>query len=460
MGDEKHNHQNLFSALTKRRLVIPLIMGLAILAAIPSYFLYWSETKRASIPSPVSQKKIDPIESVSAVGRLEPLGNVIKLSAPAYQGGAKIVRLFVKEGDWVQPNSVIAILDNHDLQQSAVERNQAAVRVALANLEIVKAGSKQGEIEAQKAIVERLKAELKNKLISEQAIVSRLQAQLPREKQEQSATVNRLKAELDNANISFVRYQQLLQSGAIAKSEFDQRFLNLKIAQQQVVEAEINLQKTVEVLDTEITEKTANFQETQETLNKLIQEAEANLARLLDVRDVDVTKATEEVAEAKANLKQAQEDLALTYVKSPQAGQILKIYSRPGEYVNADKGILEFGQTKNMVVIAEVYESDISKVRPQQIAIIKSENDAFTGEIKGKVNRIGLKVDKQNILEADPASDTDSRVVQVEIHLNPEDSRRVSHLTYSQVIVKILLHPVNQKLSIYENTSSMATVNS
>lgn len=460
MGDDKLNYHNLLSALKKRRLITPLSIGFATLVATTSYFLYLSETKTASVPTPVTQNPTELIDSVSAVGRLEPSGDIIKLSPPAYQGGAKIVRLFVKEGDWVKPNQIIAILDNHDLQKSAVERNQATVKVALANLAIVKAGAKEGEIDAQKATVERLKAELRNKLVSEKAGINRLQAQLAREQQEQSATINSLNAELDNAKIDFERYQQLWQNGAIAKSEFDQRSLNLKVAQQKVVEAEATFQKTTEVLSKEITEKTANFQETQDTLAKYIQEAKANLNRIVDVRDVDVTKAMAEVTEAKANLKQAQEDFALTYVKAPQAGQILKIHSRPGEYVNAETGILELGQTNKMVVKAEVYESEISKVKPQQIAIIKSENGAFSGEIQGKVERIGLKVGKQNILENDPTADADSRVIEVDIILDAQNSQRVANLTYSQVIVRILLHPDKQKLSSYENTSSMATVNS
>ncbi|HAA30372.1 MAG TPA: HlyD family secretion protein, partial [Cyanobacteria bacterium UBA8553] len=43
--------------------------------------------------------------------------------------------------------------------------------------------------------------------------------------------------------------------------------------------------------------------------------------------------------------------------------RILKIHTRPGETVDAKEGIAELGQTDQMLVVAEVYESDISKVR-------------------------------------------------------------------------------------------------
>ena len=43
------------------------------------------------------------------------------------------------------------------------------------------------------------------------------------------------------------------------------------------------------------------------------------------------------------------------------------------------------------------------------------------------------------MLKTDPAADVDTRVVEVKILLAPEDSRRVACLTYTKVIVEILL---------------------
>ena len=92
-----------------------------------------------------------------------------------------------------------------------------------------------------------------------------------------------------------------------------------------------------------------------------------------------------------------------------------------------------------MVVVAEVYESDISKVRLGQKAIIKSETGAFAGEVRGVVSQIGLHIGKQDVLDTDPAADVDSRVVEVEIKVNPEDSGLIAHLTNSKAIIKIKL---------------------
>ena len=90
-----------------------------------------------------------------------------------------------------------------------------------------------------------------------------------------------------------------------------------------------------------------------------------------------------------------------------------------------------------MMVVAEIYESDIGKVRLGQKAAITSEGGAFAGELKGTVSEIGLKIGKRDVLDTDPAADVDVRVVEVKIILDPESSRRVSGLTYAKVVVKI-----------------------
>ncbi|NEO72416.1 HlyD family efflux transporter periplasmic adaptor subunit, partial [Moorena sp. SIO3H5] len=101
-------------------------------------------------------------------------------------------------------------------------------------------------------------------------------------------------------------------------------------------------------------------------------------------------------------------------------------------------GIVELGQTDQMMVVAEVYESDISKVKLGQKVTIISESKAFEGKLNGTIVRIGQQIDKQDVLDTDPAADVDARVVEVDIRLNQEDSKTVTDLTNSQVIVKIV----------------------
>ena len=88
-----------------------------------------------------------------------------------------------------------------------------------------------------------------------------------------------------------------------------------------------------------------------------------------------------------------------------------------------------------MYAIAEVYETDIAKVRNGQRATITSP--VFVGNLEGTVTRIGKQIGKKDVLNTDPAADTDARVIEVRIRLDPESSKKVASLTNLQVQVKI-----------------------
>jgi HlyD family secretion protein len=90
-----------------------------------------------------------------------------------------------------------------------------------------------------------------------------------------------------------------------------------------------------------------------------------------------------------------------------------------------------------MMVVAEVYQTDISKIKLGQKAIITSQG--FTGELQGTVQQIGLQVNRQNVFGDQPGENLDSRIIEVKIRLTPEDSKKVSGLTNLQVQTAIKL---------------------
>jgi HlyD family secretion protein len=105
-------------------------------------------------PAPV--ETAPPVKKVTALGRLEPEAEVIKLSAPLALDGDRIAQLLVKQGDNIKAGQVVAILDSRDKLQDALSQAQEQVKMAQAKLAQVKAGAKSGEIFAQKATIERL----------------------------------------------------------------------------------------------------------------------------------------------------------------------------------------------------------------------------------------------------------------------------------------------------------------
>ena len=58
-----------------------------------------------------------------------------------------------------------------------------------------------------------------------------------------------------------------------------------------------------------------------------------------------------------------------------------------------------------MMAVAEVYQTDISKVKLGQTAVITSQ--AFTGELRGTVSYIGLQVNRQNVFSNEPGENLD-----------------------------------------------------
>ncbi|MBD2411744.1 HlyD family secretion protein [Nostoc calcicola FACHB-389] len=382
-----------------------------------------------------NQTKASP-SAVAARGYLEPKGEVIKLSAPsAIQGeGVRVAKLLVKQGDKVKTGQVVAILDNQERLQAALEQAKTQVNVAQAKLEQTKAGAKIGDINAQAAKYQQTRAELEGQLTIQRATIANLAAQLQGEKNSQAATIKRIQAELRYAQTECDRYNSLYEKGVVSASQRDSTCLQNNTAQEQLAEAESNLQKIISTRTEQVKEAKANFNRTLATLKKQIEEAKATLNATAEVRPVDVSVAESELKNAQAAVKKAQADLNLSEVRSPKNGQVLKIHTWAGEVISND-GIIELGQTEQMYAIAEVYETDISKVRLGQQATVTS--GGLIEELKGNVDEIGLKVGVLNALGTDPVADADTRVVEVKIRLSPQDSQKVASLTNLEVNVMI-----------------------
>ncbi len=110
--------------------------------------------------------------STTAVGHLEPRGEVIRLSAPTagMQAGSRVQQLLIKDGDKVKQGQVVAILDNHDTQVAVLEEAKAKLQESRANLAQVRAGSPR-DIQAQTAVIARLQAQLRGERDAQQAMI-------------------------------------------------------------------------------------------------------------------------------------------------------------------------------------------------------------------------------------------------------------------------------------------------
>ena len=204
---------------------------------------------------------------------------------------------------------------------------------------------------------------------------------------------------------------QVYKEGAISQTVLDSYRLRVETLQGQLLQAQQQIQQ-------------AEFQ---------LKQSQGLLSSVREVRPTDIQLAEAQLQTAIVNVKRAEVDLDLAQVRAPIDGQVLKINTKTGEVVSQANGVIDLGNTNQMYVVAEVYETDIGRVKVGQAAAIASE--AFDGEITGKVESIGLRIAKNDVLGTDPAAKTDVRVIEVKIKL--DDSKKVSGLTNLQVRVKI-----------------------
>ncbi|MEM9003000.1 MAG: ABC exporter membrane fusion protein [Cyanobacteria bacterium P01_F01_bin.86] len=373
-----------------------VIAGIIIVGVTGAAWWIW-QGRDASVSEPAVTLSAE-INTVTALGRLEPEGEVIQLMAPTSAQESRIQELLVQEGDYVEAGEAIAILDNRDILQAALTSAQEQVRIAEAGLAQVQAGAKAGELQAQEAEIARLRAEEAGILATQQA------------------TIDRLQAEVDNAQLEYNRYETLYQEGAVSASERDTRELTLATTRQQLQAEQSELSRR------------------RDTSQEQIQRAAATLDQLAEVRSVDVELARAEVAAAMATVKEAESNLEKAYVRSPQAGQIIKIHTRPGENVESE-GIATLGQTNQMMAIAEIYQSDIQQIQMGQPVTVTSP--VIASELSGTVERIGLQVEQQQVVDEDPAANIDAKVVEVHVRLDEAASQQVAGLTNLQVTVRI-----------------------
>ena len=419
---------------------LSISVGLVAVTLVVGSVLAVRHFQVSSAPNEVKAKAPALPSTVSALGRLEPLGEIVQVAAPAGTAGARLEKLLVATGDRVRVGQVLAVLDVQAKYQAAVEQAQSRVRIAEAQLAKVRAGAKQGEIQAQAAMVEQLRIERSNQIRAQQSKIDRILADLQGEVAAQQATVKRWAAEYRNAKMDSNRFKQLYNSGAISASQYESAKLKAETAKQQWAEAEAMLNKIHTSRRAEIAEASAILERIQAGQSKQINSAQANLDRISEVRPVDIQIAQAEIAEAQANLRQAQAVLETANIRAPQAGQVLKIHTRAGETIRSMGdilGILDLGQTQQMVAVAEVYDSDVGKLRVGQRVTVRAPSIYET--LQGKITEIGHIVQRRNVINTDPTANIDARIVEVRVQLDPESSQKVMNLTNLQVDVSIQL---------------------
>lgn len=231
----------------------------------------------------------------------------------------------------------------------------------------------------------------------------------------------------------------LLQTQASNAASLREAQASLDRAEAAAVVARADLARSTSLLERGVTTR-ADFDQivaTATEAERSVESAMATLSRYASgsqTVQADIAVALANVAAASADLDTAMQNLDRAYVRAPETGTILDIKVRVGERPPAD-GIIDLGDTSQMTVEAEVYQTLIGRVTIGDPVTVSAE--ALPQDLSGVVSAIGLEIGRQSIMSDDPASNTDARVVDVIIVLDDASSTLAQRFTNLEAIVRI-----------------------
>ncbi|MEJ2080240.1 MAG: efflux RND transporter periplasmic adaptor subunit [Acidobacteriota bacterium] len=337
---------------------------------------------------------VHPRAAVAALGRVEPEDGFIQIATGLPD---RVSSILVKEGDRVETNAALVVLESHDERQRARD----LVRTQLAEAELR----------------HRRESELARAQLAEaEASLDQARRLPPLDVEACRTEVDRLRIRKEEARKNLSRFDALAQRNSVSASEKERYEVAFQDSEKALEIALTRLQEAKERETTELSEA-----------EHRVQTARAALAQAID---------SSNIGELKKKLTLAETQLDQTIICAPSAGEVLQVFAKPGE-ASAGSPLLLLGDTSRLCVVAEVDESDAAFVRKAQRAQISSR--ALPEAIPGSVESVGHVILRNNLRDLDPAARADRRVVEVRIRLDdPQAARRFLNL---QVDVEIITGP-------------------
>lgn len=142
-----------------------------------------------------------------------------------------------------------------------------------------------------------------------------------------------------------------------------------------------------------------------------------------------------DIQAASADLSQARSQLRSAEITSPLDGRLIRIYSWPG-MKSTDEGLALIGRTETMQVWAQVFQTDINRLRIGQGATIQAETGGFQGNLRAKLSAIIGKVSDRDLFAIASNNDVNARVVLVKLDLEPARQTELERLSGLNVTVR------------------------
>jgi HlyD family secretion protein len=339
---------------------------------------------------------------VSALGRLQPNGGVISVFGLP---GDRIEKLSAKQGDKVAKDTILAELASR--KDRMLERDLVAIQLREARAQRAAIG------DAGKAKIAVIDAE-----------ITQMQSGRECDLKAQDAKIASLILQSRVAYDSWNRLKSLERTPVSAQ--------DLEKSQLLYQQAESELTAARAIRDK--TEK--GYDQNDAALKSKRSAAVAELEEATKRVPVD------SLAE---NLKISERRVEATQIKAPVAGRVLKVIGHEGD-TTGTQPIFELADTDAMVVIAEVYETDIQNLdawlneSPVKATITSR---ALGKSLSGEVHRpqITHMIAKNQLFSLNPREDIDRRVIEVRVLVLPDSVELASRFVGLQVQVEFQPSP-------------------
>ena len=276
----------------------------------------------------------------------------------------RILSLRVREGDRVTEGQLLVRLDGAKLK-AEVERAEAALKSAEAQLRDLLAGARRQEIEEARATVDRAQSQLNDLLAGSR----REEIEQAREAM-RSAEATRVWTERD-----LKRAQELFAKELIAMQEVDRARQAYEVAVAQERSARANLQMV----------EAGPRRDQIEAARAQLKAARDHLDLLLaGPRPFQVEAARGQVSQARAALDLAGSRLREAAIVSPINGVVLRKNLEAGEMANPGVSILTLVDPTDLWLRAYVPETDIGRIKvgmAARITIDAYKDRTFSGKI-------------------------------------------------------------------------------
>jgi HlyD family secretion protein len=296
----------------------------------------------------------------------------------AFQISGRILDVLVDEGESVEKDRILAVLDQSEYE--------ARHEQAKANLERAVKNLQRAEM-----VLEVNKKTLPDEVARAEAGVKVLLAQLKeleagyREQDIERARLAFLTSKdiMEEARKNKARYETLFQKGTVSEKEWDAVKLRYETAVKDFEKA----RETLAMLEEGVRKETIQTARARVAEGKaILEQAKSNLMRI-DAAEKEVETANAQVKAARSAVELAKIDLTYTQLRAPFKGIITTRNMEPGEVVLPGREVMTLSDLSTVELKIFVDETEIGKIKPGQR--VEARVDTFPDKVYiGKVSFI------------------------------------------------------------------------